>query len=283
MRFSALAAMVAIPVGLALIAAGACTSSSASQRGAPPVEGSPDGSAGSLTEDAGSSVAADVGRGAGTAAGEVASGVQAAGQGVADAGASAYGAARETASSAAEGAQSAASGAAGAARDATAGAREGASGAMDSGSTGGSLTDAQIAAIAHAANMGDIQKSQLAKKRTKNAKVRQFANLMIKDHTALDNQAKKLGISPEENDTSRSLEQGAQDALGKLQDLKGKEFDAAYAQNEAQSHEKVLSALDNQLIPNAQDPELKALLQKARAKVAEHLDHARTLVDSLSR
>ena len=225
--------------------------------------------------DAGSSMAREMGQGAGTAAGTVASGVRSAGEAMADAGGQA------------------ATTAADAARQAAAGAKEGAAAAMDAGTTMGGAdaataapagpTDPQIAAIAVAANDVDIAAAKIAKKQTKNAKVRQFANLMIKDHTALDGEAQKLGISPEDNDTSRSLQQGAQEALDKLQSLKGKEFDVAYVDNEVSSHQKVLQSIDDTLIPNAKDAGLKALLQKAREKVAHHLEMAQKLQSSLAR
>ena len=278
MRVSRLFGSATLACAAAVAIAAGCKSSTASGNAAGPSQGA---------ADAGSSVARDVGQGAGTAAGEVASGVKSAGQGIADAGAAAAGAASETAGGAAQGAGSAATTAADAARQAASSAKQGYQEAMDAGPATPAApvgpTDAQIAAIAHAANQGDILKSQLAKKISKNKKVRAFANLMIKDHTALDGEAQKLGISPEDNDTSRSLQQGAQEALDKLQSQKGKEFDVAYVDNEVSSHQKVLQSIDDTLIPNAKDAGLKALLQKAREKVAHHLEMAQKLQSSLAR
>jgi len=240
-------------------------------------------------------VARDVGQGAGTAAGNVASGAEPAARGVADAGAAAYGAASSAASGAA-------TTAADAARDAAGGARAGAAAAMDGGASGetsatsgggtadaggGQLTDAQIAAIAVAANKVDIEAGQAARRKTKNAQVKKFANDMIRDHGSANKQAaalvKKLGVTPEESEMSRAITQGGKDNLDNLKPLKGKEFDRAYAEHEVAYHQQVLSALDEKLIPNAQNPELKSLLQSVRAVVAQHLQHASSLVDSLSK
>ncbi len=251
------------------------------------------------------SMAHDIGQGAGTAAGNVASGAESAAHGIADAGAAAYGAASSAASGAA-------TTAADAARDAASGARSGAASAMDGGTStgavsetpgtpdagtvgtpetastgGGQLNDAQIAAIAVAANQVDIEAGRAAKRKTKNAQVKKFANDMIRDHGSANKQAaalvKKLGVTPEENDTSRAITQGGKDNLDNLKSMKGKEFDRAYAEHEVAYHQEVLSALDEKLIPNAQNAELKSLLQSVRAVVAQHLDHASSLADSLSK
>ena len=244
--------------------------------------------------DAGGSIARDVGEGAGTAAGNVASGVRAAGEGVADAGAAAAGAVSGAATTAAE-----------AARDAAAGARSGASAAMDGGApaeaassdagaapagappAAGRLSDAQIAAVAMAANKVEIEAAQAARKKTKNGQVKRFAADMIRDHTSANNQAaalvKRLGLPPEESETSRSLTRDAGDNLATLKPLKGKEFDKAYAAQALAAHRQVLAMLDDRLIPGAENADLKSLLESVRAVVSEHLAHAQALVDSTSK
>jgi putative membrane protein len=168
---------------------------------------------------------------------------------------------------------------------------------MDAGSSGGStetsgggqasMSDPQIAAVAVAANKVDVDAGKLAKTKSKNAKVKKFANDMIRDHTSAIKQAtqlvKKLGVTPEENDTSRSLTQGGKENLANLRKLKGKEFDKAYIDHEVDYHQQVLDALDKTLIPSAQNADLKSLLESVRGVVAQHLDHAKQVQDSLSK
>ncbi len=74
-------------------------------------------------------------------------------------------------------------------------------------------TDPQIAHIAYTADEIDIKAGQLAKTSSKNPKVVAFAEDMIRDHTAVNEQAlallKKLNVEPEANETSQALaEQG---------------------------------------------------------------------------
>jgi putative membrane protein len=69
--------------------------------------------------------------------------------------------------------------------------------------------DAQIAHIAYTAGQIDIKAAELALQKSKNKEVRDFAENMVKDHTAVNNEAlalvKKLHVTPEDNDTSKAL------------------------------------------------------------------------------
>lgn len=147
--------------------------------------------------------------------------------------------------------------------------------------------DAQIAAIVVAANQVDINAGKLAKSKASNKEVKAFAQRMITDHTGVNKSAvdlvTKLKVKPEENETSKSLKSGGADTVKRLKGLKGKEFDKAYVDNEVSYHQTVLDALDNTLIPNAQNDELKALLVKVRPAFVAHLEHAKQIQASLGR
>lgn len=149
----------------------------------------------------------------------------------------------------------------------------------------GGPTDPQIAGIVVAANQVDVDAGKLAKSKSRNKKVKEFAQRMITDHTAVNNQAaalvKKLGVKPEESDTSKSLKTGGKESNAKLKGLKGKAFDKAYVDHEVAYHQQVLDAIDQVLIPNAKNAELKGLIEKVRPAIAAHLDHAKMLASSL--
>jgi putative membrane protein len=142
-------------------------------------------------------------------------------------------------------------------------------------------TDPQIAAIVVTANSVDIDAGKLAQSKTKDNEVKKFAQQMITDHTAVNKQAvdlvTKLNVKPEENDTSHALKKGGDDMAAKLKNLKGKEFDKAYVDNEVSYHQTVLDTIDKTLIPSAKNEELKSLLVKVRPAIAAHLDHAKHL------
>jgi putative membrane protein len=92
---------------------------------------------------------------------------------------------------------------------------------------------------------------------------------------------KKLNVKPEDNDTSRSLVQRAEAKKKELTALKGAAFDKAYAQNEVAYHQQVNGALQNTLIPNASNGELKDLLSTGLKIFQGHQQHAEHLVQDL--
>jgi putative membrane protein len=147
-------------------------------------------------------------------------------------------------------------------------------------------TDAQIAHIAVTANQIDVDAGNQALTRAQSAEVKKFAQLMVTDHTSVIKQASdlagKLKLTPEDNDTSKTLSKNAADTAAKMKALSGAEFDKAYVANEVAFHRAVLDALDKVLIPNAKNAELKKLLTSARPVIAMHLGHAEHLSKTLT-
>ena len=155
-----------------------------------------------------------------------------------------------------------------------------------SGAAAQTVNDAQIAAIVVTANQVDIDAGKLAASTSKNADVKKFAQLMVTDHTGVNQQAvalvTRLKVTPEDNETSRSLKAGGEKNVATLKPLKGAAFDKAYVDHEVAYHQAVLDAVDKTLIPNAKNEELKALLVKVRPAFVAHLDHAKQLASTLA-
>ena len=143
-------------------------------------------------------------------------------------------------------------------------------------------TDPQIAHIAYTAGQLDIEAANQALAKSKNKDVRAFAEDMVRDHTAVNKQAlalvKKLNVTPEDNDTSRSLTKQAAAKRAELAKLSGKAFDKAYATNEVAYHKSVNGALESLLIPSASNAELKSLLQTGLKIFQGHEQHAGNVV-----
>jgi len=146
-------------------------------------------------------------------------------------------------------------------------------------------TDPQIAAIVVTANQVDIDAGKLATSKAQSKEVAAFAERMVVDHEGVNKAASelvtRLQVTPEPNATSQNLQQGGDENLAKLQQLDGHAFDRAYVEHEVAYHEAVLDAIDETLIPSAQNAELKALLVKVRPAFVAHLEHARQLRASL--
>ena len=147
-------------------------------------------------------------------------------------------------------------------------------------------TDPQIAHIAYTAGLIDVEAGKLALEKSKDNDVRAFAQRMVGDHTAVNDQAlalvKKLNVTPEDNPTSQSLTKQAEATRKKLAGLTGAAFDKAYVDNEVAFHKTVNSALSTTLIPDAQNSELKSLLQNGLKVFEAHLEHAERLAQQLA-
>lgn len=150
---------------------------------------------------------------------------------------------------------------------------------------GAKPNDAQIAHIAYTAGNIDIAAAKQALRKSKNKQVRAFANDMVRDHTAVNQKAlalvKKLKVTPEDNPTSQSLKKDADGKMAEYAKLSGAAFDKSYADNEVAYHKTVNGALESTLIPSAQNPELKSLLETGLKIFQGHQQHAEQLAGSL--
>jgi putative membrane protein len=104
-----------------------------------------------------------------------------------------------------------------------------------------------------AANQIDINYAKVAKSKAKDKQVKNFAQQMITNHSAVQKSmcdlAAKLNMFPVDSQTSNSLKKQALQTMLKLHRLKGKEFDKAYIDNEVAYHQRVINATKTVLIP----------------------------------
>jgi putative membrane protein len=146
-------------------------------------------------------------------------------------------------------------------------------------------TDPQIAHIAYTAGALDVANGEQALAKSHNKAVRAFAEEMVRDHKAVNDQAlalvKKLHVTPADNATSEALTKAQKANLEKMATLKGAAYDRAYAANEVAFHKAVIGALKSTLIPSADNAELKSLLETGLTLFTEHQHHAEHLAASL--
>jgi len=143
------------------------------------------------------------------------------------------------------------------------------------------ITDPEIADVALTAHKIDIARGKLALSKTKNAEVKQFAQQMVDDHGAGLKEAvalaTRLGVKPESNATSKSLQDGAKKAAARLKKESGAKFDKDYIDTEVGFHQALIDAVKNTLIPNTQNKDLKQLLSDAVTTLEGHLQHAKNV------
>ena len=129
--------------------------------------------------------------------------------------------------------------------------------------------------------------AEIAKKKSKNSEVTNFAETMIKDHNAVLAQAsalvKKLNVTPKDNAVSQKLNSDAEKTRNDLNGKSGGDFDKAYIDNEVAYHKAVIDAVKNVLIPETENQELKDLLTNILPALDTHLQHAEMLQKKLAK
>ena len=171
------------------------------------------------------------------------------------------------ASNAASDASSTAGAAVNKAEDAT-----GAAVGQTSANTVGSHDTAAFVSNASQSDMYEIQAAHIAEKRSKNADIKAFAKLMVKDHTATTNALRPLAKAAGQTlaDKLDNRRQGFIDHLNQASDA---DFDKTYIDQQVAGHREALDLM-NGYAKDGSDPGLKAAAAKTAPMVQTHLDKA---------
>ena len=147
--------------------------------------------------------------------------------------------------------------------------------------TASGWTDANVVDVITVANQGEIDYSQLGVEKATNPSVKEFAQLMVKDHgTMLDgvkSLASKLNLTPAANDKVNDLQKENQKDITDLNGKKaGKDFDHEFMEEQVDMHQETLDLL-NDLDSKTTNADLKAAIAEAKPKVQAHLDQAKAI------
>lgn len=138
------------------------------------------------------------------------------------------------------------------------------------------MTAQSFVDAAAASDMFEIESSKLAQKMGKSAKVKDFAAMMIKDHTKSSSELKSAAgkATPAVTVAPKLTAEQQSD----LDELKGAtaNFDVMYAQKQAAAHEKALTMLQSYAASGDAAP-LKDFAGKTAPVVSGHLEKARDL------
>lgn len=147
------------------------------------------------------------------------------------------------------------------------------------------LSDVEMAHVAVTANHTDIAYAHLALAFSENPAVREFAEVMIRDHSAVNEAvatlAAKLNVEAKDNALSRQLRGDAERIKNELSRLRGVEFDRRYAENELRYHQAVNELVEKTFIPNIENADVKQAFQQALAIFRGHERHAERMVSSV--
>lgn len=167
--------------------------------------------------------------------------------------------------------------------------------AMNSTSTqNGSTTTASTAAeqgsgriikVLEVINTNEINVNNVALQRSSNPQVKDFAKMMVNAHTqnlqAFQALAQRLDITPVSTSKSDSLQTRGEKEVKALNSVASDKFDTTYVNAMVKAHQAALKLIDNKLLPNATNPQVKTLLTSTRATVDQHLQMAQKLQSQL--
>jgi len=157
--------------------------------------------------------------------------------------------------------------------------------ASDSASSNQGLTDGQIAAVVRASNVAEIDQGKIAVGRARDAGVKHFAEMMIAQHGQavkdVDELDTRLNLRPTESELMTELRVNATSVENQLSKNDGASFDKPYIQSQIDAHRQLLDTIDGRLMPAVRSEELREMLVNLRPRVADHLQMAQTILDSL--
>jgi len=125
------------------------------------------------------------------------------------------------------------------------------------------------------ANLNEVESGKAPAAKAQNPEVKQFAQKMVTDHQQMYNEllslAKQKGVALPQDAPAKEM---AQAKL--LEHKSGAEFDKDYMEHMVKDHEKDVQDTQN-IAAKVKDPEFKRAVEKAHAKIQEHLQMAQSI------
>lgn len=130
--------------------------------------------------------------------------------------------------------------------------------------------DAKFAVDAANGGMAEVEMGKLAQEKAVNAKVKDFATMMVNDHSKINDELKALASSKGIT-LPGVLDQKEQDAKDKLSGKSGANFDKAYVSMMIDDHKSDIKDFEN-AAKDLKDPDLKAFALKTLPILNKHLE-----------
>ena len=124
-------------------------------------------------------------------------------------------------------------------------------------------------------NSAEVALGQIVAGKTKNPAVKQFAQMMVKDHTAALNELQELAQSKNLN-FNDALPEDAQSLQTKFSSDTGTQLDKDYMDSMLEDHQKDLQEFTDQS-QKAKDPDLKQWASKTLPILQKHLEKAQQI------
>ncbi len=127
--------------------------------------------------------------------------------------------------------------------------------------------------------MTEVTLGQLASEKGHNEAVKSFGQRMVKDHSRVNEELKKLAHA-EDVTLPTDMGSGGKELEQRLQKLSGAEFDQAYMQAMLKDHKEDIEAF-NQEARNGKDPEVKNWASKTLPTLREHYQLGQTAAEKI--
>jgi len=139
--------------------------------------------------------------------------------------------------------------------------------------------DSQFAVEAANGGMAEVELAKLAETKATNAKVKEFAAMMIKDHTMANEEL--MGIAKTKNITlPTTVGADQQTVMGDLQKKTGAEFDKGYVDAMVKDHDKDVTLFEK-ASKDAKDTELKSFATKTLPVLKMHQQAIKAIQDGM--
>ncbi len=145
--------------------------------------------------------------------------------------------------------------------------------------TAAEMDSGEILHVLETINQSEISQARLALRRSQNPDVQQIAQVLIQDHQALSeriqNVADTTGVVLTDNELSQEVADKMSGIEEELADLSGDEFDQAFLNRQVEVHEFVLETAQEDLMPQAEEAQVRQVISDASANMEENLVVAR--------
>ena len=155
------------------------------------------------------------------------------------------------------------------------------SSAASSSSSPSSNPDQEFVTKAAQGNSAEVELGKIVAAKSKDPNVKQFAQMMVKDHTTALNelqelaQTKNLNFNDDLPDDAKSLQQ-------KLSSDTGKQLDKDYMDGMVEDHQKDVQEFTDKS-QNAKDPDVKQWASKTLPTLQKHLEKAQQIDAKLNK
>ena len=149
-------------------------------------------------------------------------------------------------------------------------------------SNGNKLNDAQIAYAYFALNTADVELGELASRKTTEKVFLAYADRIVKEHKALDEKllipVKRQNLIPAESNVSKSIKEEKDKNIKRLSLLNGRQFEKEFLNFEIAFHQKALDIVQNILLKDATNEEIKSEIRRSKIILSGHLEGAKSIL-----